>query len=315
MKILLTGTSGLVGNAFAFEAAQRGHEVIGLYRNNRVTLQPPSRAMALDLTSPDAVQRLVLDIFPDAIVNCAAVSSPADVDHDPAHAKALNVVLPARLAELANHISSRFLHLSTDMVFDGFKGDYLASDAPAPGNRYGEQKLEAENAVLQAAAPFSIVLRIPIVTGNSPGGKRSVHEKLLGMFAEGKKAHLFTDELRQPCSNTNIASAMVELLERQNLSGIFHWAGADQLSRYQMGEAICCHFGLDPEYWLEKASLAGTGRPADLTLNCSTLAGKLKNRPATYAQQVDALYCPAHLRDWYDSVVPRNQQPIRRFLS
>lgn len=314
MKIILTGVSGLVGYAFAREAIMRGHEVIGLYQHNACELQPPSRSMPLDLSSPDEVQRLALDVFPDAIVNCAAVSSPADVDNDPAHAKALNVVLPARLAELANHISARFMHLSTDMVFDGFKGDYLASDAPAPSNRYGEQKLEAETAVLQAAAPFSIVLRIPIVTGNSPGGKRSVHEKLLGMFAEGQKAKLFTDELRQPCSNENIAATMVELLERQNLSGIFHWAGADQISRYEMGEAICRHFGLDPEHYLEKASVQGLGRPADLTLNISTLAGKLKNRPATYNEQVEAMHCPRHLREWYDSVVPRDKQPMRKFI-
>ena len=62
---------------------------------------------------------LCLEVWPDVIVNCAALSNPATVDAHPQRAEKINVALPRQLAQLATHLGARFLHISTDMVFDG----------------------------------------------------------------------------------------------------------------------------------------------------------------------------------------------------
>ena len=98
MRIFLTGASGLVGSAFARASARRGHTVTGIVGNFSGDVPGLSSRRPLDLTDESVLSSALLDVFPDAIVNCAAVSEPATVDQDPARAQALNVALPAALA-------------------------------------------------------------------------------------------------------------------------------------------------------------------------------------------------------------------------
>src|SRR5439155_17084939 len=123
-------------------------------------------------TDETALNAAVLDAFPDAIFNCAAVSVPEACDTDPARAQVLNVALPAALARLAHHVSARFVHLSSEQVFDGTRATpYAAGDAPSPINLYGRQKLESERVVHAAAPEFAVTIRAPLLMGDSLGGK------------------------------------------------------------------------------------------------------------------------------------------------
>ena len=123
MLIYCTGATGLAGYNFVKAAASEGHKIIAVCGRRELPPIANVTARHCDLLDENAVQRAVLDAFPDAIVNCAAISSPADVDANPELAEKMNAALPERLAQLANHVGARFIHLSTDMVFDG-------SDAP-----------------------------------------------------------------------------------------------------------------------------------------------------------------------------------------
>ena len=80
--------------------------------------------------------------------------------------------------------------------------------------------------------------------GNSIAGRRSVHERLFLDWSAGRVPRLYTDEFRQVCTSENLAEAMVELCERDDFRGVFHWAGADLLSRYEIGRRIREHFKL-----------------------------------------------------------------------
>ncbi len=305
MKILLTGASGLVGAAFAEAAKRRGHHVVGVV--GRATFSVPGLAekRALDLENLAGVTALVLEVFPDAVVNCAAVSEPASCDADPARAQALNVALPALLAKLAHHLSARFVHVSTEQVFDGTRAPYAVGDAPRPLNLYGRQKLESERQVHAAASEFAVTLRAPLLTGNSPGGARSLHERLLADWAGGKTPRLYRDEIRQPCTAGNLAEVMVELCERRDLKGVFHWAGAEALSRVDLAKRIRAHFKLSadaaPITEVNRAddAAATARRPADLRLELKPLAGVLKTPIETFDAQLDQLVLPVPVREWY----------------
>ncbi len=299
MKLFLTGATGLVGSAVARVAIRRRHEVIGIGHQSMPQIDGLAEALQLDLTDPDTLTRAALDRWPDAIVNAAAISEPARVEADPEAAEKVNVRLPRLLSQISTHLGARLIHLSTDMVFDGEMGNYASTDLPLPIGTYGQQKLLSEREVLEHNPEDPVVLRITIVNGNSPGGRRSVHEKLLGALADGQRPRLFTDELRQPCSADNVADAVVELCERRDLHGIFHWAGANPISRFDLGQAILRRFRL-PEDWIEPASLSDfpEPRPAKLTFNLHPLLGKLRTQPEPLETQLDHLRVPTALIPW-----------------
>ncbi|MBC2596091.1 SDR family oxidoreductase [Ruficoccus amylovorans] len=310
MKIALTGASGLAGFNTARAARARNHEVHAFYHSRQPEL-PGLELHQIDLSEPENVVGPLLEIFPDVIIHAAAVSSPADCDADPARAEKLNVALPRRLAQVAHHLGCRLIHLSTDMVFDGQQGTpYRSTDLPIPMGLYGQLKLLAEREVLEHGVDEATVLRIPILTGNSPSGNRSVHEKLFHAWAAGKRPTLYTDEIRQPLSAANLGELLVELCERRNLHGIFHWAGNETVTRYEMGRRILERFGL-PEDLIEPVTCDDASRPTDLRFELAPLVGKLKTVPLSYEFQLDEMLVPADCRDWYEQASGRSAAPVR----
>ena len=304
MKILLTGASGLVGSAVAEAAHRRGHQVIGIVGRFTGSVPGLAQTLPLDLTDAVALNTAALDLFPDAIVNCAGVSETAVCDADPARSQALNVALPTQLAQIANHVCARFVHISSEQVFDGTAAPYRMDSRPNPINLYGRQKLESERAVAAAAREFAATVRAPLLTGNSPGGRRSLHERLFADWAAGRAARLYRDEFRQPCTAGNLAEVLVELCERGNLLGVFHWAGAEVLSRAELGRRVRAHFKLGeksaPIEEMGRADdPAAARRPANLALDLQPLAGILKTRPETFAAQLDQCIVPPPFRAWF----------------
>ena len=178
---------------------RRGHEVIALSKSNPAAAHGIARTELIDGTETDRITSLCLETWPDVIVNCAALSNPATVEAHPQLAEKINVALPRHLAQISTHLGARFLHISTDMVFDGHSAEpYRSTDMPCPTNLYGQTKLMAEREVLEHNTEDPVVLRIPILMGRSPGGQRSVHEKLIQAIGAGQRPKLFCDEMRQP---------------------------------------------------------------------------------------------------------------------
>ena len=232
-------------------------------------------------------------MWPEVIVNCAAISAPASVDADPKLAEKVNVALPRLLAQLATHLGAHLLHISSDMVFDGQSSEaYRSTDMPCPTNLYGQTKLIAEREVLEHNLEDPVVLRIPILMGNSPSGQRSVHEKLLAAIHAGQRPKLFCDEIRQPCAASNVADVLLELTERRDLHGIFHWAGSEKLSRFEMGQRILKHFGLpldSIQSVCQSDDPAHAERPRNLTFNLHPIVSKLKTQPLNFDAQLEEL--------------------------
>jgi len=307
MRILLTGASGLVGSNTAAAALRRGHSVHGIVGSWNGGAIPGLASVArIDLHDLAAVTTAVLEFFPDAIINAAAVAEPARCEADPGGSHALNVLLPQRLAELAHHLSCRLVHISSEQVFDGAHAPYARDDAVSPVNNYGRQKVESERLVHAAAENFAATVRAPLLMGNSPGGTRSVHERLFADWAAGRTARLFTDEIRQPCTAENLADALVELCERPDMRGVFHWAGAEAVSRHELGLRIARHFGVPAAGRIEETRLAGSPaaatRPANLALDLKPLAGRLTTRVQSIDEQLETLRVPHAARTWWGTL-------------
>lgn len=228
--------------------------------------------MALDLTDLNAVSKRFRKDKPDVIIHCAAMSRSPDCQANPTLARKINTDATVHLADLAKN--SAFIFLSTDLVFDGRKGNYVETDPPNPLSIYGETKLAAEKIV--SRNPRHTIVRCSLVAGASPKGNHSFNEELRAQWKAGKTTKLFHDEYRTPIPAPIAARAIWEIVAK-NLTGLYHLAGAEKFSRVQLGELVAArHPELTPH--IEPCSLReyqGPPRPADASLNCTKLQNLL----------------------------------------
>ena len=252
----ITGAHGLIGNYLVQDANANGS-------GNRVIRL--SRA-ELELADFGAVRRAFKEQKPQLIIHCAALSKSPACQADPTLAHKLNVEVTALLAQLAANIP--FIFFSTDLVFDGSKGNYTEGDAVNPLSVYAETKAQAERIVL--ANPAHTVVRTSLNGGVSLTGDRGFNEELRRAWREGRTLRLFTDEFRTPIAAAVTARAVWELAAR-NATGLYHVAGSEKLSRWQIGELLAARWPqLHPK--IERATLEeyqGAPRPPDCSLNCT----------------------------------------------
>lgn len=309
MKVIVTGATGFLGREVVLAALRRGHEVLAVGGGRVPSIPGAARVLSMDLRDEVRVQALLLEEFPQAVVNCAAVATIAGCERDPGAAHALNVTLPRQLAQLAFHVGAKLVHVSTDMVFDGERGRYQHTDLPHPRNAYGQTKARGEVEVLRFGREHAAVIRTALLNGNSPTGDRGLHERLFREWSEGRVVRLFADEIRQPVGLGNLADVAIELCERSNLSGIYHWAGAEPLSRLEIGVRVAEHFGLVADRFVSAASRGEAAelaaRPRDLSMELHPLAGKLRTPAQSFAEQLAELRVPRGLEEWYERMTGR----------
>jgi len=250
----ITGAGGLIGSALVRAAASfaPGWQARGLQRTE------------LDLTDVPAVRELFQRDKPGLLIHCAGLTKTRLCQQEPALARKLNVDVTARLAELAADIPLVFF--STDLVFDGGKGNYDETDSPNPLNIYAETKLAAERIVL--ANPRHTVIRTSLNGGASPTGDRGFNEEMRRAWQAGKTLKLFTDEFRCPIPAAVTAQAVWSLAAKDQ-PGLYHLAGRERLSRWQIGRLLAGRWPqLNPR--LEAASLddyEGPPRSPDTSLD------------------------------------------------
>jgi dTDP-4-dehydrorhamnose reductase len=229
MRLLVLGSSGMLGRAVARDAARLGHDVVALDHGD------------LDVTDTANVSRLVAAVEPRAIVNCAGFT---DVDGAEAHeARALRVNGngAGNVARAAAEAGARVVHVSTDYVFDGSKREpWLESDPVAPLQAYGRTKLAGEVAVAESGAEHAIV-RTAWLFG--AGGANFV-ETMLRLGAEREEVTVVTDQRGGPTWTGHLAPALVETAERRGDAGVFHAAGAGECSWYEFAVEILHRAGL-----------------------------------------------------------------------
>ncbi|MBI4762225.1 MAG: SDR family oxidoreductase [Chloroflexota bacterium] len=287
-RILITGASGLLGINLALEA-MREHEVIGIDRGR--LRSAPFRVMQADFSQGTETESILESARPDWLVNCAALANLEECEKHPEQAKRLNTDLPAELAAACAKRNIKFVHLSTDAVFDGTKqGAYTEEDEPNPQIVYSQTKLDGERAV-QQVNPQAIIARVNFY-GWSLSGQRSLGEFFVNNLSEGKRVYGFTDVVFCPMWVNHLAQTLLAMLEK-DLHGLYHVVGAQPMNKYQFGVEVARKFGLR-ESLIEPQSVERSGltakRSHNLWLSVHKLSTDLGRPLPDFSTGLDGFY-------------------------
>jgi dTDP-4-dehydrorhamnose reductase len=268
--ILVTGASGLLGASVVALAQEQGREVVGLYHRHPVNL-PGATLLPVDLTEESEVRRIFEELKPANVIHCAAETNLDWCQEHPEQARRINVTVSARIAEITSRMKARLLYISTDSVFDGVRGHYSESDQPAPLNVYAQTKLQGEREVL-AGNPSAAIARVNLYGWNAQN-KQGLAEWILGQLAAGNIVPGFCDTIFCPILANDLAEVLLAMVGR-NLSGLYHVAGSEPVSKYEFARRVALTFGFDPGKVIS-ARMAESKLKAPRPLNTSLNTGKI----------------------------------------
>jgi dTDP-4-dehydrorhamnose reductase len=305
MKLLITGASGLLGINLALEAMTE-HAVFGVDRGKlQAAPFPVSKA---NFFHSNAFEPALNAVQPDWVINCAALANLEECEKHPGQARVLNAELPHDLAAACARRNIKFIHLSTDAVFDGTQtGAYTEEDLPNPQSIYSQTKLAGEQAVF-AANPAAIVARVNFF-GWSLGGRRSLGEFFVNNLSAGNQVSGFTDVIFCPLWVNHLAQTLLEMLA-SDLHGLYHVVGAQAMSKYQFGVEVARRFGLrqsliEPQS-VERSSLTAK-RSHNLWLSVHKLSTALGHEIPAFSTGLDGFY--AQYQQGYPQKIRGYQQP------
>lgn len=190
-----------------------------------------------DLTNRDQVIKVITDLNPAIIINCAAYTNVDVAEKECDIAMLVNGNAVGSLAIAAKRIDAVLVHVSTDYVFDGFKdGPYTEIDITNPQSAYGRSKLAGEQAIINSQLEKYFIVRTSWLYG--PGGKNFV-ETILRLASEHDELRIIDDQIGSPTFTADLADAIFSLMNvstgsktNQNIYGVYHFSNEGQCSWY-----------------------------------------------------------------------------------
>ena len=235
MRCALIGVTGQLGHDLARTFDLPG-ELVRLTRAD------------LDLLEPGAIGRVLRELRPTHVVNCAAYNLVDRAEDEREKAFALNAQAVGELAEACQAIDATLVHFSTDYVFDGTKTTpYTETDAPAPLSVYAESKVAGERLALDRCRR-TYVIRVCGLYGvaqSATAGRTNFVETMLRLAANGQAIRVVRDQVLTPSYTLDLAPKVWRVMAR-GTPGIYHLSSAGQTSFYDFAREIFSLSGLRP---------------------------------------------------------------------
>ncbi len=228
MKILVTGSKGQLGSDITSLSKKLESEFVFIDIDE------------LDLTDELAVRNYITEVNPQYIINCAAYTAVDDAEKEYEKAKLVNSEAPKYIRRAAEKIEAKFIHISTDYVFDGIGHiPYKESDRCLPASAYGRSKLEGEKSVLDYNK--GIVIRTSWLY--STFGNNFV-KTMIRLGKERDELNVIFDQIGTPTYSRDLAKACLDIISKTEKdaaaykAGIFHFSNEGVCSWYDFAKEI-----------------------------------------------------------------------------
>lgn len=227
MKILIIGSNGQLGRQMQKELTQRNIDY--------AAYDYPD----VDITDLGSLQRLIAEVSPVVVVNCAAYTNVDQAETDTENAYRINALGPKILAQICAEKAIELVHISTDYVFsgepvmqDGLPRPYLEEDMCDPATAYGRTKLEGERFVQQSGARYYI-LRTAWLYGDGNNFVRTMQR----LGRENGAVRVVSDQFGSPTSTVDLAKAVCELIGT-GAYGLYHAVCEGRCSWFEFAKKI-----------------------------------------------------------------------------
>jgi dTDP-4-dehydrorhamnose reductase len=281
MKILILGITGMLGNTlFRYFSRDKNFKVFGTLRSNGVPSYLSQNSFGevvggVDVENQDSLVRTFAEVKPQIVINCIGIVKQLAVASDPLHAIPINSILPHRLAILSEATGARLIHISTDCVFSGLKGNYTEDDFPDCYDLYGRSKLLGE-----VDYPNAITLRTSII-GHELSGNRSLINWFL---SQENKATGFTKAIYSGLPTFELAEVIDKyVIPHPQMHGLHH-VSSDPINKYELLKLVRDVYKKDIE--IEPSDKL----VIDRSLNSERFKSETGYRPPIWSKLIQKMY-------------------------
>lgn len=251
-KFLITGSNGLLGQKLVDKLLQKNHRVIACSRGqDRLNIHHPNYIYeSVDITQFNDIQRVFETHKPDVIMHTAAMTNVDACELNPyecfrQNTQSVQFITTVLSTLQSNTYIPHLIHLSTDFIFDGTKKMLNEEDIPNPLSVYAHSKLEAEKLIQHAHLKKWTIVRTILVYGLARNMSRT---NIVLWIKQSLEQHqtisIVTDQYRTPTLAEDLADGCI-LIAEKDATGIFHIAGKDYMSIYELACRVADFFHLD----------------------------------------------------------------------
>ncbi|MCL5411588.1 MAG: NAD(P)-dependent oxidoreductase [Patescibacteria group bacterium] len=242
MKLLVTGTFGLIGTRF-LELNNGRFEIVALDRNDAPSEFENTSLVKADITDSQAIEKAILEAHPAAVLHMAAYTDVNGAESNKKLAWNINVEGTKNIAKAAKKVGAKVIFLSTDHTFKGNSKSYQENDQQEPINYYGQTKYEAEQALMKNGLNY-LIIRLSYPYRARFEAKSDTVRWMIPKLQNGETLTLVNDQYISPTFADDLIEVIFRLIEKGS-TGVFHVAGHDCLTFYEMGQKVCEVFGFE----------------------------------------------------------------------
>ncbi len=280
-RLVILGATGMLGHTlFERFSGSGGFDVHATARSgDGLSVFFPPRLVeriktGVDADDFDSVIRAVEELRPDVVINCIGIIKQSQLAKDPLTSIAVNSLFPHRLAHLCGAAGARLIHISTDCVFDGSKGNYKEDDLSDAEDLYGRTKFLGE-----VAYPHCVTMRTSII-GHELKGKYGLIDWFLSQ--EGK-VRGFTKAIYSGFPTVEMARIIGEyVIPNEGISGLYH-VSSDPISKYDLLKLVAKRY--EKKIEIERYD----DFHCDRSLDSSRFRGATGYKPPSWPELIDGM--------------------------
>ncbi|MBI2470436.1 MAG: NAD(P)-dependent oxidoreductase [Planctomycetes bacterium] len=246
MKILITGSTGLLGKAL-IETADRNYEIVATYLGNYdIDDNYQIKYKKLDTRDKAGYEYLFRDFKPKVVIHTASIGSPDYAEKNKEITWDVNVRGTQNILYICERFDAKFIYISSNGIYDGNKAPYGEEDEAKPINYYGQTKLEGERIVQKAKTPYAIIRPILMYGWPHSFERGNIVTFALSKLEKCEVVNAYDDVYLNPLFNRSCAEAIWKVVKEEKYD-VFNIGGAERVTIYNLIQEAACAFKLNQD--------------------------------------------------------------------